>query len=115
MELSIKAEKDNATKQGEPTMVTVKKKVSQENAKAVAKENPKKGSVTRSWIKLMEEQPKAKRTDSAIAAEMRSLFPQKKKYTEADVVSVRSLFNRGKLAGQTKAPAVALEAVVAKK
>lgn len=115
MELSIKSEQKRAGQQEEPTMVTVKKKVAAQEVKKAAKENPKKGSVTRSWIQLMEAQPKAKLSDARIAGEMQKLHPDKKKYTEKDVASVRSLFNRGKLVGQAKKPATPLTEIVGAK
>lgn len=114
MESDAKKEKQQEENQGESHMVMLAKK----SAKAAATKAPdgqgKKGSVTRTWIELMSKQPSTKLSDAALAAEMRKRHPDKKKYSEADVASVRSLFNRGKLVGQKGKPGKPLEEVVKK-
>ncbi len=74
------------------------------------KKDSKAGAVTRAWISIMQENPKMKLSDSAIAAAMRKAFPTKKAYHEVDVFKVRSLWNRGLLKGQIGKPLTPLQA-----
>lgn len=115
MQSDIKRERQQEAQQEGESHMSV---MLQKKAKAAATKAPdgqgKKGSVTRTWLELMSKQPAAKLSDAQIAAEMRKRHPDKKKYSEADVASVRSLYNRGKLVGQKGKPAKALEEVVKK-
>lgn len=74
---------------------------------------PKKGGegmhkekVYETYIRLFSENNKTKLTDKQLAAEMCKAHPNKKKYTVDDIVSIRSLYNRGGLTSQKGAPKV---------
>lgn len=99
----------NSKQQGEFTMKTAKaipvRKAPKVNAETKAKENvakkekekPVRVSVSGTYDALFARVVAGEKlTDAMIAAEMRKAFPNKKAYTEADVKSVRPLYNKGK-------------------
>lgn len=106
---------------GESMPVTVKKTAVKRVAgktsapKVSSSGNGSKETVTQSYIRLFQENTSKKLTDKALAAEMIKAHPDKKKYTEADIHSIRSMFNWGKLSGQKAAPAVKSVEVEGKK
>jgi len=77
--------------------------------KAKRPEKEKKLTVTDIWYKLMQEAPALKKTDAELAKEMQKRSPTKTSYSEASVVSVRRLYNQGKLSCQNgKRPTIQL-------
>lgn len=86
-------------KKGDDDMGKVKRVTKNPKGKKPAPAS-KGESVTQSFERLFAENKKKKLNDTKLAAEMRKLHPNKKKYTEDDIRSVRSMYNRGKLSTQ---------------
>lgn len=89
------------------------------SAETIATNNEKKKTnqklstrltVANAYIALFDRVAKGeKMTDLKLAQEMRRQFPYKKPYTEKDIHTVRLMYNRGGIKGQTKAPEVKIE------
>lgn len=100
-EEAVKIEKKVKTKR--PAEKIDEEKV--KNFDKKSKKAPGNGtSVAENYLNLFTKNYKAKLDDKALAMEMRRLNPNRKPYVEADIRTVRSLFNRGLIKGQTSKP-----------
>lgn len=66
--------------------------------------------VAQGWIEILSRSQG--KTDAEIAEEMRAEYPECKKYHEGDVAKHRTLYNKGKIAGQTEVPETKLTATI---
>jgi hypothetical protein len=69
-------------------------------------------TVTQHWIEVMELSAQTPSQDITMALEMRRRCPDKIKYTETHVATVRNLYNKGKLVGQKGVPKIQLKKYV---
>ena len=87
-----------------------KKEITKNGKKEIVQVS-KKETVTQSYIRLFDNNHTKKWTDDQLAAEMRKLYPDKKKYAVKDIQLVRNMYNRGRLVGQKGKPMNQLETV----
>lgn len=122
---SLKGIMESLTKGENMATTTVKKTVSTNRVPGAVAKSPvvaqvtktgkvSKETVTQTYTRIFQENAKKKLNDIQLAAEMVKAHPDKKKYSVADIKSVRSMYNRGVLSGQKGAPASASFVVAAK-
>lgn len=62
-------------------------------------------TMNETWVRLFEEQPKKKKTDDDLVKFMSAEFPDSERCKRVATIRMhRGLFNRGKIAGQSRAP-----------